>query len=190
MTDKARLFSVRLHEKFDVGKFDLACKELGTNKSRLVQEGLEVVINMSPKLRGKLTATAQLTNFPVWALIQSMVADWYGKHDAEVEVYGQAGASFLFQIDGQGKPVDGKLIYEAVRESHSRTLEREKLEQLKAKELSGVQLSDDEKAFMIQHRNGKTYYESPQYRKTAAKMQKLQKLKDEGKPGSSPDAEL
>jgi len=179
MRDKERLFSVRLHENFDIVKLDQACQDLATNKSRLTQEGLEIVMNLSPSLWERLKSISKSRNYPVWALVQTMIADYLARYDAEAEVYGIPKGFFMLQLDCQGKPADGSRIYDVVKLNHRRDMELEKRAELEDKSRSGYPLSEDERTFIRQQRAPTFAFWDPEDKKQVEEELERQRLNDE-----------
>lgn len=181
------VINVRLPEGVNIEQIDAKAESYGLSRSAYITKAIELFLDLDPLSLMKIQNYSNRVDAPVGVVMQNTVIKELARQAAKADVWGPAAELKLEFVNDRGKYVVGDDLFFTLYNDYKDKFTQDKIKQLLEDEIYGL-LNDDDKAFLIQHRAGKTWLESEEYKDELALRQKLEQHKKQSK-GSSKKGE-
>lgn len=147
---------------------ELRAKALGMEKSELVFNAVDMMMNFDEIFLKRIQSYAEGLHIPEWMVMQNMLLDRMANESAEYKVYGKRPKLLVeFMLIGEGterRSVTGKELTDSLEEMYVRKFEKELLKQTLQEERYGIPLQKRERDLLIKYRCGNAWLESDEYK--------------------------
>jgi hypothetical protein len=143
---------------------------LNSSLTQLANDGLELRVGFDDRFFKGLKGLAADLGISPSDLIQRRLADWMGKIDAHIEIYGE----YPHLAIDTASTGDFEEDFSRSKNSEIEKLEREIIKHAYEVETLGGKLEDYQKRLMTKYRLGKAWAESKECRKEAEMQQYIQ----------------
>jgi len=148
-----------------IQKRDLKQKafEIGIRYTVLAQEGIGIVMDWDAPFYHIVKDWAEGLNVSVGRLVENLILGKFAQIEAQEKVWGKS-EEILPEFTVMGKEMlTGEPLSSFLTDWYTRAEERKRVNLLLREEEEGIPLSDDDKAFLIKKRAGRTWLESEEF---------------------------
>lgn len=170
---------LRLPENITKEDIDRKANEMGISRAAFINRAIELLLQFDGVSFAKIQAYANQEGFPVGILLQNTVIKDLAYKAAKADVWGPS-VDLMFELSSKEDGfIVGDELFLTLYGMYKKDFIQEKIKLLLEEEVYDL-LTDEEKAFMIEHRAGKAWLESDEYKVELAFQQRL-KAKNESK---------
>jgi len=159
------VISTRLPEGITRQALEEKAREHHITIRELIQEGIRLIMGFNIPFYRMVHDFALGLKVPEWMVLENLTISWFAHREAQREVWGYEDELIEEFVAMDDKNLTGKEILEYLRMAFIQEEERERLNLLLEEEEKGLPLNDDDKAFLIRKRQGRTWLESEEYKR-------------------------
>lgn len=178
----SKVFGVRLpHET--IGNLSKEAKKKGMKLSDLARHKLLLATEHEPMIQEFINRQAEITGISAHEIVKIILIDFIARTKTFEEVFGDTYRLRQFVHTREGI-LGGRKLLEDLKDHHREKFISEKKQKLMKAETNDLEISDEDRAFMIKHHLGRTYLESNEYKdklqKSIENNQLLHEAKEKG----------
>lgn len=173
------VINIRLPEGINTEQVDAVAEKYGLTRSAFITKAIELFMQVDPVSYFKIQAYANQEGFPVGIILQNTVIKDLAYKAAKADVWGPS-VDLMFELSSKEDGfIVGDELFLTLYDMYKRDFVQDKIKFLLEEEAFDT-IDDEGKAFLIEHRAGKAWLESDEYKVELAFQQRL-KAKSEVK---------
>jgi len=172
---KSEPMSIRLPEGL-IADMKVAAERHGLSQTAFITKALEAWTYFDVDVLNMLGEWARGLNTSLYVVMETFLIDRLAREAADIDINGPSPKELPEFIPTTQGFLKGKQLFNTLKVKYAGQLEKEKVKELLEREPFG--LEDDEKAFLLKHRAGRTWLESYEYKKELEREEAIKKYLD------------